>query len=403
MGLGNGGLGRLAACFLDSIATLDLPAWGYGLRYKYGLFKQAIDPETGQQMEYADDWLEVGNPWEVKRTTAHKIGFYGEIVDGKWVPGANINAVAYDSPIPGYKTKNCISLRLWDAEVAPKEFDLAAFNAGDYEKSMKETNLAQQLCAVLYPGDGTREGKALRLSQQYMLCSASVQDIIARFKERGNTDWSTLPEKVAIQMNDTHPTLAAPELMRILVDVEGMDWDKAWALTSKTVAYTNHTVMPEALEKWPLELMEELLPRHVEIIKRIDEEFIASVKAAYPDATEEEMAAKLGAMRILENYVTPEEAAAAEKAKAAKDATAEDEEEEEEAEEEEAPAPMVRMANLCCIAGFAINGVAAIHSEIVRTFTFKDFAELYPDKFQNKTNGVTPRRWLAFCNPSFPR
>ena len=417
MGLGNGGLGRLAACFLDSIATLDLPAWGYGLRYKYGLFKQAIDAKTGQQMEYADDWLEVGNPWEVKRTTAHKVHFYGKVVDGKWVPGQTINAVAYDSPIPGYKTKNCISLRLWDAEVAPKDFDLASFNAGDYDSSMGETNLASQLCAVLYPGDGTREGKALRLSQQYMLCSASVQDILARFKERGNTDWDALPEKVAIQMNDTHPTLAAPELMRILVDVEGMDWDKAWALTSKTVAYTNHTVMPEALEKWPLELMEELLPRHVEIIKRIDEEFVASVKAAYPKATEEEMAAKLGAMRILENYVTPEEAAAAAKAKeaaakakaaakpaakakaAAKPAAKGAAEEEEEEEEVEPPAPMVRMANLCCIAGFAINGVAAIHSEIVRTFTFKDFAELYPDKFQNKTNGVTPRRWLAFCNP----
>ena len=411
MGLGNGGLGRLAACFLDSMASLDLPAWGYGLRYKYGLFKQGIDAVTGQQMEYADDWLEVGNPWEVKRTTSHKIGFYGECVDGVWTPGQQIDAVAYDTPIPGYKTKNCISLRLWDAQVAPKEFDLAAFNAGDYEKSMAETNLAQQLCAVLYPGDGTREGKCLRLSQQYMLCSASVQDILARWKERGNSDWDTLPEKVAIQMNDTHPTLAAPELMRILVDVEGLDWDKAWEIMSKTVAYTNHTVMPEALEKWPLELMQELLPRHVEIIMRIDEEFCESVKKAYPDATEEEMAAKLGAMRILENYLTPEEEAAlaaekaaaakakaAAKAAAAKDADA-DAEEEEEVEEEAPPAPMVRMANLCCIAGFAINGVAAIHSEIVRTFTFKDFAELYPDKFQNKTNGVTPRRWMAFCNP----
>ena len=299
MGLGNGGLGRLAACFLDSIATLDLPAWGYGLRYKYGLFKQAI--EDGVQKEYADDWLEIGNPWEMKRETQYPIGFYGEVVDGKWVPGANIRAVAYDSPIPGYKTKNTISLRLWDAEVAPKEFDLASFNACDYDKSMRETNLASTLCAVLYPGDATREGKALRLSQQYMLCSASVQDILARFKERGNTDWSKLPEKVAIQMNDTHPTLACPELMRILMDHEGMDWDAAWALTTKTVAYTNHTVMPEALEKWPLELMTELLPRHVEIIKRIDAEFIASVKATYPKASAEELAAKIGAMRVLEN------------------------------------------------------------------------------------------------------
>jgi starch phosphorylase len=413
MGLGNGGLGRLAACFLDSIATLDLPAWGYGLRYKYGLFKQGIDPVTGQQMEYADDWLEFGNPWEMKRDTSYDISFYGSVKDGVWTPGQTIKAVAYDSPIPGYKTKNCISLRLWDAEVAPKAFDLASFNAGDYEASMGETNLASQLCAVLYPGDGTRAGKALRLSQQYMLCSASVQDILARFKERGNADWNDLPEKVAIQMNDTHPTLAAPELMRLLVDVEGMSWDDAWALTSKTVAYTNHTVMPEALEKWPLELLEELLPRHVEIIKKIDEQFVASVKAAYPKLPADELEAKINTMRILENYLTPAELVAEEKriadakkakaaakaAAAAKKTAPKTDEEEEEDEEETIPAPMVRMANLCCIAGFAINGVAAIHSEIVRTFTFKDFAELFPEKFQNKTNGVTPRRWLAFCNP----
>ena len=415
MGLGNGGLGRLAACFLDSIATLDLPAWGYGLRYKYGLFKQGIN-EAGQQVEFADDWLEVGNPWEMKRETQYPIGFYGEVVDGKWVPGQKIRAVAYDSPIPGYKTKNCISLRLWDAEVAPKEFDLATFNDCNYEDSMAETNLAAKLCAVLYPGDATREGKALRLSQQYMLCSASVQDILARFKERGNT-WDDLPSKVAIQMNDTHPTLAAPELMRILVDEEGMDWDKAWALTSKTVAYTNHTVMPEALEKWPLELMEELLPRHVEIIKRIDEDFIAMVKKAFPDMAADELDAKINNMRILQDYVTPEEAAAKAaaataakkaaadaKAAAATDAATEEPEEvAEEVAEEEPPAPMVRMANLCCIAGFAINGVAAIHSEIVRTFTFKDFADVFPEKFQNKTNGVTPRRWLAFCNPQLSK
>ena len=288
MGLGNGGLGRLAACFLDSIATLDLPAWGYGLRYKYGLFKQAIDPETGQQMEYADDWLEVGNPWEVKRTTAHKIGFYGEIVDGKWVPGANINAVAYDSPIPGYKTKNCISLRLWDAEVAPKEFDLAAFNAGDYEVQ-KETNLAQQLCAVLYPGDGTREGKALRLSQQYMLCSASVQISSPASRSAATPTGPPSPKKVAIQMNDTHPTLAAPELA-----CASSSTSRAWTGTRRGQAHLqdcgvhqphrhargSREVAPRAHGGAP--------PRHVEIIKRIDEEFIASVKAAYPDATEED-------------------------------------------------------------------------------------------------------------------
>ena len=399
-GLGNGGLGRLASCFLDSIATLDLPAWGYGLRYKYGLFKQGVDKATGEQLEYADDWLEVGNPWEVARPqVSYPISFYGKVVNGKWAPGKRVRAVAYDSPIPGYKTRNCISLRMWDAQPSAVEFDLAAFNASDYETSMGPTNLASMLCAVLYPGDGTREGKALRLSQQYMLCSASVQDILARWKERGNSDWSKLHEKVAIQMNDTHPTLAAPELMRILMDDEGLSWDDAWAVTKKTVAYTNHTVMQEALEKWPLDLVEELLPRHMEIIKRIDEEFIASVRAKYADMPAAELERSIGVMSILENYVSPEEKAA--KAKAAKAAKKDDKKKDDKKKkesEEEKPA-MVRMANLCCISGMAINGVAAIHSEIVKDFTFNDFYKLFPEKFQNKTNGVTPRRWLAFCNP----
>jgi starch phosphorylase len=403
-GLGNGGLGRLASCFLDSIATLDLPAWGYGLRYKYGLFKQGVDKATGEQLEFADDWLEVGNPWEVARPqVSYPISFYGKVVDGKWVPGKQVRAVAYDSPIPGYKTRNCISLRMWDAQPSVAQFDLAAFNASDYETSMGPTNLASMLCAVLYPGDGTREGKALRLSQQYMLCSASVQDILARWKERGNSDWSKLHEKVAVQMNDTHPTLAAPELMRILIDEEGLSWDDAWKVTTKTVAYTNHTVMPEALEKWPMDLVEELLPRHMEIIKRINDEFVASVKAKYADMPAEELARSIEAMSILENYVSPEEkaakkaaaAAAAKKAATAKKTT---KAADEEVEEEEKPA-MVRMANLCCISGMAINGVAAIHSEIVKDVVFNDFYKLFPEKFQNKTNGVTPRRWLAFANP----
>ena len=405
-GLGNGGLGRLASCFLDSIATLDLPAWGYGLRYKYGLFKQGVDKATGEQLEFADDWLEVGNPWEIPRPqVSYPISFYGSVVDGKWQPGQRVRAVAYDSPIPGYKTRNCISLRMWDAQPSAVEFDLAAFNASDYDTSMGPTNLASKLCAVLYPGDGTREGKALRLSQQYMLCSASVQDILARWKERGNSDWSKLHEKVAVQMNDTHPTLAAPELMRILIDEEGLSWDDAWAVTTKTVAYTNHTVMPEALEKWPMDLVEELLPRHMEIIKRIDKEFIASVKAKYAKMPAAELERTIAAMGILENYVSPEEKAAkaaakakAAKAKAAKAKTAKTAVVEEEEEEEEEPA-MVRMANLCCISGMAINGVAAIHSEIVKDVVFNDFYKLFPEKFQNKTNGVTPRRWLAFCNP----
>lgn len=397
-GLGNGGLGRLASCFLDSIATLDLPAWGYGLRYKYGLFKQGVDKSSGEQLECADDWLEVGNPWEIARPqVSYPISFYGKVVDGKWKPGQQVRAVAFDSPIPGYKTRNCISLRMWDAQPSAAEFDLAAFNASDYKTSMGPTNLASMLCAVLYPGDGTREGKALRLSQQYMLCSASVQDILARWKERGNTDWNTLHEKVAIQMNDTHPTLAAPELMRILIDEEGLSWDAAWKITTKTVAYTNHTVMPEALEKWPLDLVEELLPRHMEIIKRIDAEFIASVKAKYASMPAAELKRSIDAMGILENYVTPEELAAREAKKvakaAAKDGTVSID------EDDVMPEAKVRMANLCCISGMAINGVAAIHSEIVKDVVFNDFYKLFPEKFQNKTNGVTPRRWLAFCNP----
>ena len=397
-GLGNGGLGRLASCFLDSIATLDLPAWGYGLRYKYGLFKQGVDKSSGEQLECADDWLEVGNPWEIARPQlSYPISFYGKVVDGKWKPGQQVRAVAFDSPIPGYKTRNCISLRMWDAQPSAAEFDLAAFNASDYKTSMGPTNLASMLCAVLYPGDGTREGKALRLSQQYMLCSASVQDILARWKERGNTDWNTLHEKVAIQMNDTHPTLAAPELMRILIDEEGLSWDAAWKITTKTVAYTNHTVMPEALEKWPLDLVEELLPRHMEIIKRIDAEFIASVKAKYASMPAAELKRSIDAMGILENYVTPEELAAREAKKvakaAAKDGTVSID------EDDVMPEAKVRMANLCCISGMAINGVAAIHSEIVKDVVFNDFYKLFPEKFQNKTNGVTPRRWLAFCNP----
>jgi len=409
-GLGNGGLGRLASCFLDSIASLDLPAWGYGLRYKYGLFKQAITAD-GQQKESADDWLVNTNPWEVKRVDQrYTVKFGGKVVDGVWEPAQKISAVAYDTPIPGYNTANTISLRLWDAEPIVEEFDLEAFNACDYEKAMASTMLAQQLCAVLYPGDGTDEGKALRVKQQYMLCSASLQDALARFAERGDAsgrgcNWADLPGKVAIQMNDTHPTLAAPELMRILIDEHGLPWAEAKAIMMKTVAYTNHTVMPEALERWELSLLEEIIPRHVEIIKQIDAEFIADVKAAYADKPAEEVEAALKNMTIMENYygVHDVEKPAPAKATATVTATATtaavDEEVVEEVEEEVAPAALVRMANICCICGFAINGVAAIHSDIVKSFTFNDFYQLFPEKFQNKTNGVTPRRWIAWCNP----
>ena len=408
-GLGNGGLGRLASCFLDSIATLNLPGWGYGLRYKYGLFKQTIGPD-GNQVEAADDWLDVGNPWELRRNdVAYTVRFGGGVaVDpatgrSVWSGGETIRAVAYDTPIPGYRTPNTISLRLWNAEVSAGQFDLKAHNASDYATSAGPATLAFELCAVLYPGDGTRDGKALRIKQQYMLCSASLQDMLTRFVERsaGKPNWGDIPSKVAIQMNDTHPTLAAPELMRLLMDVHGLSYDAAWAITSKTVAYTNHTVMPEALEKWPLDLLEELLPRHVQLIKQIDARFVETVRKTYAGKMgADALKAALGKMTVLENFDYDAEPVAAKAVDAA--ATAADEAEAPAAVAAAAPPPpvMVRMANLCVIAGHTVNGVAAIHSEIVKADVFNDFYTLWPTKFQNKTNGVTPRRWLELCNPA---
>ncbi|GAA0161328.1 glycosyltransferase [Lithospermum erythrorhizon] len=276
--LGNGGLGRLASCFLDSLATLDYPAWGYGLRYKYGLFKQLITKD-GQE-EVAENWLEMGNPWEIVRNDVfYPVQFYGDIVkheDGRseWIGGEEIIAVAYDVPIPGYETKTTLNLRLWSTKVAPDKFDLVAFNAGEHAKAYEALKKAEKICYILYPGDESLEGKTLRLKQQYTLCSASLQDIIARFEKRSGekVNWEEFPQKVAVQMNDTHPTLCIPELIRILMDVKLLSWEKAWSITCRTVAYTNHTVLPEALEKWSLSLLQELLPRHVEIIRRIDEE-----------------------------------------------------------------------------------------------------------------------------------
>jgi len=391
--LGNGGLGRLAACFLDSIASCDLPGWGYGLRYKYGLFKQEIDKDG--QVEVAEDWLDVGNPWEMKRPEiAYPVGFYGKVEGGKWVPGETVSAVAYDSPIPGYDTTNTISLRLWNAEPTAADFDLKAFNDGSHLQAVVAQARAAEINAVLYPADGTRDGKELRLRQQYMLCSASVQDIMATFRRRqtarsGKVDWAALPDKVAIQMNDTHPTLAAPELMRLLMDAEGLTWEAAWAITQRTVNYTNHTVLPEALEKWPLDLMDELLPRHMEIIRRINHEFLLSVRELSDEAKK--------AMTILSN-IDLKDYAPLKAAAAAKEAS-ETETEAETDSEPEAENAVVAMANLCVISAQAVNGVAALHSEIVKDEVFNDFYKLWPQKFQNKTNGVTPRRWLAWCNP----
>ncbi|KAG0562497.1 hypothetical protein KC19_9G151300 [Ceratodon purpureus] len=425
--LGNGGLGRLASCFLDSLATLNYPAWGYGLRYKYGLFHQEIDKDG--QHEVVENWLEMGYPWEIPRhDICYPIKFFGKTFEtyaGKkeWIAGEDIEAVAYDVPIPGYKTKNTICLRLWSTKVSPKNFDLEAFNAGEYDKAASLRNKAMRICHVLYPGDASTEGKLLRLKQQYTLCSASIQDMIARFKEWSGTkvNWNDFPSKVAIQMNDTHPTLCIPELMRILIDVEGVPCETAWDITCKTVAYTNHTVLPEALEKWPLPILKKLLPRHVEIIEKIDERF---VKSLAKKLSSDELEQKVRNMRILENVELPESFkkekldSSQSPTKIAKtdvklprgkenmaDLKAKNKERDEARkaaiDQGRVPKPevLVRMANLSVIVGHKVNGVAAIHSEIVKKDVFKDFYQIWPEKFQNKTNGVTPRRWMAYCNP----
>ncbi|KAF8094850.1 hypothetical protein N665_0351s0018 [Sinapis alba] len=423
--LGNGGLGRLASCFLDSLATLNYPAWGYGLRYKYGLFKQIITKD-GQE-EAAEDWLELSNPWEIVRNdVSYPVKFYGKVVfgsDGKkrWIGGEDVLAVAHDVPIPGYKTKTTINLRLWSTKAPSADFDLSSYNSGKHTEAAEALFNAEKICYVLYPGDESDEGKALRLKQQYTLCSASLQDIIARFETRseGNVNWEEFPEKVAVQMNDTHPTLCIPELMRILMDLKGLSWEDAWKITQRTVAYTNHTVLPEALEKWSLELMEKLLPRHVEIIEKIDEELVGTIVSEYGTEDPDLLKEKLKAMRILENVELPTAFAdvivnpkntpvviAANTEVSKEDAqTGVKKEKEEEETAEVIPQPkvkppkMVRMANLAVVGGHAVNGVAEIHSEIVKTDVFNDFVKLWPDKFQNKTNGVTPRRWIRFCNP----
>uniref|UniRef100_A0A2P2K4Q4 Alpha-1,4 glucan phosphorylase n=1 Tax=Rhizophora mucronata TaxID=61149 RepID=A0A2P2K4Q4_RHIMU len=431
--LGNGGLGRLASCFLDSLATLNYPAWGYGLRYKYGLFKQRVT-KYGQE-ELAEDWLELGNPWEIVRNdVSYPVKFYGKVAsgsDGKkhWFGGEDIMAVAYDVPIPGYKTKTTINLRLWSAKAPSEDFDLYAFNAGDHTKAYEALANAEKICYILYPGDDSMEGKTLRLKQQYTLCSASLQDIIARFERRSgsNINWEEFPEKVAVQMNDTHPTLCIPELMRILIDLKGLSWKEAWNITQRTVAYTNHTVLPEALEKWSLELMQKLLPRHVEIIEMIDEELIHIIVSEYGREDSDLLEKKLKDMRILENVDLP--ATFADLTVKPKQISATVASEELETSEEvihlddtkdetkskvvqkkekqvaepppkpPKPPKMVRMANLCVIGGHAVNGVAEIHSKIVKDEVFNAFYQLWPEKFQNKTNGVTPRRWICFCNP----
>ncbi|KAK9840953.1 hypothetical protein WJX81_002313 [Elliptochloris bilobata] len=417
--LGNGGLGRLAACFLDSIATLDLPGWGYGIRYKYGMFKQAL--KGGYQDELPDIWLTNGNPWEIARPNiTYRIGFYGTVDQFQWSPAEEVIAKAYDNPIPGFQTSTVGNLRLWEA-LPLHEFDLAAFNKGDYVQAVEERRKAEDISAVLYPNDATEYGKELRLKQQYFFVSASLQDVLARFRERHGANWPLLPEKACFQMNDTHPTIAVAELMRLLIDCEGLGWDAAWAITQKCLAFTNHTVMPEALEKWPVAVIGKLLPRHMEIIDKIDtiwkdslkeqEKVLGQVEAAAKSAPPKPPKAEIkpkGAVESLTDALT---------FKAGEPSGGKEEPEEGEEEEDPVEAALakysiitenpwekgvklVNMAYLAVVGSKAVNGVAAIHSEIIKDTIFKDFYDVMPHKFQNKTNGVTPRRWLAWCNPA---
>merc|ERR1719431_784580 len=369
-GLGNGGLGRLAACFLDSMSSIGIPGYGYGIRYEFGIFKQAI--KDGVQCEEPDDWLRYGNPWEKARPEyTVPVHFYGNVVytpEGgrKWVNTEVVLAMPYDNPIPGYGNNVCNTLRLWSAK-SPLSFNLKVFNTGDYIQSVLDRNIAENISRVLYPNDNMFEGKELRLKQEYFLCAATLNDVVRRFKaskfgsrEISRTDFDQMPEKVALQLNDTHPALAIPELMRILCDEEGLPWDQAWTITKLCCAYTNHTILPEALERWPVSLLQELLPRHLEIIYMINHNHMEEVRKRYGEDYE-----KLRGLSCIE----------------------------EDGEKK------VNMAHLAIIGSHAVNGVAFMHSELIKQTLFKNFYDLWPEKFQNKTNGITPRRWLLLCNP----
>lgn len=371
-GLGNGGLGRLASCFLDSCATLELPVTGYGLRYEYGMFRQLI--VGGKQVEEPDHWLRQGNPWELERTEYTQRVRFGGRVDwrrengGKlqpcWVDTRDVLAVPFDVPVPGYRNGTVNTLRLWKA-CATDEFDLDEFNAGLYTESVAAKNSAELITLVLYPNDASESGKELRLRQQYFLASASLQDVLARwFGTHRGQGLEGFAEKNRFQLNDTHPSCAVPELMRLLMDKHGLGWDAAWQITTSTMAYTNHTLLPEALERWPVSIFAGLLPRLLEIIYEINARFLAEVSRRWPGDRERRQR-----MSLIE----------------------------------EGPVPQVRMAYLAIVGSFSVNGVAALHSRLLREGLFRDFYELWPEKFNNKTNGVTPRRWLAWCNPQLSR
>jgi len=364
MGLGNGGLGRLASCFLDSMATLELPAFGYGIRYEYGIFKQEI--ENGWQKELPDNWISYGNPWEIlRRTLTYRVRFNGKVVTDPvdplkyyWVDTNDILAVAYDVPVPGYGNNTVNNLRLWQAK-ATSEFSFDEFNSGNYVAAVQSKNNSENISKVLYPNDTIDKGKYLRLRQQYFFTSATLQDIIRKYRINHDT-FDEFAEKTAIQLNDTHPVIAIPELMRILVDEEGIEWDKAWDITTHTFSYTNHTVVPEALEEWSVVIMNNLLPRHLQIIYEINRRFLEYVRANY--TRDDSVIAKLSIVR-------------------------------------EGLDKKIRMSNLAIVGSHSINGVAALHTDILKARIFPHFYKLFPKKFKNVTNGITPRRWLKTSNP----
>ncbi len=368
-GLGNGGLGRLAACFLDSMAALKLPAYGYGIRYEYGIFQQKI--ENGQQVEHPDLWLSEGYPWEIPRwELSVPIKFYGHVHQYKdeqgvsrynWLDTQDVVAVPFDVPISGYGTRTVNNLRLWSAR-SSKDFDFQLFNAGDFLRAVEEKQKSETISKVLYPNDTGFLGKELRLKQQYFFVSASLQDIIRRYK-MSHDSFDHFPEQIAIQLNDTHPAIAVPELMRLLVDEEGLEWQKAWSIVTHVCAYTNHTVMPEALEKWSVELMDNLLPRLLQIIYDINHTFLNEVRKKRPHDVD-----MLRRISLID-------------------------------EGDYGRNKQVRMANLAIVGSHTINGVSALHSDLLKTTIFQDFFKLFPEKFQNKTNGITPRLWLRCANP----
>ncbi len=364
-GLGNGGLGRLAACFLDSLATLDIPSIGYGIRYNYGIFRQSMS--NGWQTEHPDNWLRYGNPWEIIREDrCYVVNFGGEvhyIREGgrdhyKWVSDEQVLGIAYDMPIVGYGGSTINTLRLWSAK-ATDEFNFQEFNEGDYIQAVRSKILAENLSQVLYPNDTLYMGKELRLKQQYFFVACSLADIIERFR-REKEPWSKFPNYAAIQLNDTHPSLAIPELMRILIDLEHLEWDEAWDITVKTMGYTNHTLMPEALEKWPISMLESLLPRHLQIIYEINQRFLQRVHTYFPYDSK-----AIERLSIVE----------------------------------EGDHKQIRMANLSIIGSHSTNGVAQLHSRLLKERMFPEFATVFPDRFNNKTNGITQRRWLLDANP----